>query len=222
VLGAILYLLGWLPKADAGKLAYWIRKSSGVLLAAAAALLLTRNPGLAVLAGMLAYSVMQKTGWFPGSGGQPRMGSISTVRTSYLEMSLDHATGAMSGRALKGRYAGREFSSFTVSERAGYLAELSGNDTQGAQLFEAYLDRTSPGWDSGAQASAGQASGRGRGMGIEEAYLVLGLSPGASRADIQAAHRNLMKRFHPDQGGSTYLASKVNEAKDVLLKNVKT
>ena len=57
-------------------------------------------------------------------------------------------------------------------------------------------------------------------MGVEEAYLVLGLNPGATRGEIQAAHRSLMKRFHPDQGGSTYLASKVNEAKDVLLKNV--
>jgi DnaJ domain len=213
-------LLGWLPRADAGTLAYWTRKYSWVLFAAGAALILTRNPGLAVLAGMLAYSVTQKTGWLPGWGGQPRMGSISTVRTAYLEISLDHATGAMSGRALKGRFAGRELSSFSALEREGYLAELRASDAQGAQLFEAYLDRISPGWHGGAGASASQR-GPDRGMGIEEAYLVLGLSPGASRADIQAAHRNLMKRFHPDQGGSTYLASKVNEAKDVLLKNVR-
>ena len=214
-------MLGWLPKADAGKLAYWTRKSSGVLFAAAATLILTRNPGLAVLAGMLAYSIMQKTGWFPGGARQARMGSVSTVRTAYLEMSLNHATGAMSGRVLKGRFAGRELASFSAAERVDCLAELRANDSQSAQLFEAYLDRTSPGWDSGASASGGQRGRPERGMGVEEAYLVLGLSPGASRADIQAAHRNLMKRFHPDQGGSTYLAAKVNEAKEVLLKNVK-
>ena len=58
-------------------------------------------------------------------------------------------------------------------------------------------------------------------MTVDEAYLVLGLNRGATRDDVQAAHRNLMKRFHPDQGGTTYLASQVNEAKDVLLKHIK-
>ena len=58
-------------------------------------------------------------------------------------------------------------------------------------------------------------------MTIEEAYLVLGLNPGATREEIKAAHRNLIRRSHPDQGGTAYLAAKVNAAKDVLLKNVK-
>lgn len=220
-LGALLYLLGWLPTANAGKAAYWIRKSSGVLLAAGAALILTRNLGLAVLAGMLTYSFMQRTGWFPGSARQTRTGSVSTVRTAYLEISLDHALGAMSGQLLKGAFAGRKLSGLTPAERAACLAELRAKDGQAAQLFEAYLDRTSPGWEGGGGGAGARGNVPPRGMGAEEAYLVLGLDPGASRQEIQAAHRNLMKQFHPDQGGSTYLAAKVNEAKDVLLKNVK-
>ena len=58
-------------------------------------------------------------------------------------------------------------------------------------------------------------------MPLEEAYLILGLSPGVRRDDVFAAYRNLIKRLHPDQGGTSYLASRVNEAKDVLLKHVK-
>jgi hypothetical protein len=54
-------------------------------------------------------------------------------------------------------------------------------------------------------------------MSRAEALKVLGLSEGASEDDIRAAHRRLILQNHPDKGGSDYLASKVNEAKDVLL-----
>jgi hypothetical protein len=219
-LGVILYLLGWVTKAEAGRLAAWIRKSSTILVVSGVTLVFTRNLGLAIMAGMITYSIMARTGWYPGKrrGGSS---AASGVRTPYLEMSLDHTSGGISGRVLQGRFAGRALSEFTPAERMSFLGELRANDAQGAQLFEAYLERNFPGWNTGGEESGPRTGTASRGMTVDEAYLVLGLSRGATRDDVHTAHRNLMKRFHPDQGGTTYIASQVNEAKDVLLKHIK-
>jgi hypothetical protein len=93
---------------------------------------------------------------------------------------------------------------------------------QPRDLFAAYFDRRAPGWreytQGDAGASAGQRTPSGGKMTEEEAYQILGIQPGASADEITRAHRTLIKKLHPDQGGTTYLAARVNEAKDVLLR----
>jgi hypothetical protein len=151
------------------------------------------------------------------SGGQK-----SGVRTDTLEMVLDHDSGRMEGRCLKGRYAGLDLSSLRDAEVINLLEEIGDTDTQGAALLEAYLDRRCKRWRERRSAGGTKEEPRqqhdqtGR-MSRNEAYDVLGLKPGATEAEIRGAHRRLMMKLHPDQGGSTYLASRINQAKDVLL-----
>jgi hypothetical protein len=146
-------------------------------------------------------------------------GQKSGVRTAALEMALDHDSGRMEGRCLKGRFAGRELSSLVERELLQLLDELRTTDPQGAVLEEAYLDRRCGGWRDRKTESREKAkrSSRGASMTVNEAYDVLGLRPGAKEEHIRTAHRRLMMKFHPDQGGSTYLAARINAAKEVLL-----
>lgn len=173
-------------------------------------------------AGLLGWSPFGTSGFSSigglFGGGQRSSGQNSRVRSPFLDMSLDHDSGELSGTIVAGEHAGRSLGEFNLAE---LLAMAPAFDAESVALLESYLDRRFPAWRQNAQGdgTGGQrraaASGK---MTAEEAYQILGLQPGAGRDDITRAHRALMKKLHPDQGGSTYLAARVNEAKDTLLR----
>lgn len=165
----------------------------------------------------------------------PSQGQSSGIRTRFLHMHLDHDTGTMSGEVVDGPYRGRQLDGMTLAELADLLTRCRTEDAQSAAVLEAFLDRNRPDWraqaeeagsdgsrtdaGSGPRDGAGEGGGRGSAnMTRDEAYEILGLEPGASPEAIREAHRRLMLKLHPDQGGSTYLAAKINQAKDLLLK----
>ncbi|HTV70096.1 MAG TPA: DnaJ domain-containing protein [Rhizobiaceae bacterium] len=146
-------------------------------------------------------------------------GKKSAVRTAALEMELDHDSGGLEGMVLAGRYEGRMLGKMSMDDLIRLRAELTG-DSESLQLLETYLDSNFPVWRDDAKAHEGGRLGGAPGSGPmtkQEAYKVLGLEAGASATDIRKAHRRLMQRLHPDLGGSSFLAARINEAKDVLL-----
>jgi DnaJ domain len=164
-------------------------------------------------------------GWLPwsmpgfGARTRKRTGQVSRVRSAFVEMELEHDTGAMHGHIVAGPHAGTALDALDAVTLIGLLVEI---DEESRSLLMAYLDRREPGWREHAQGDTAARTGRpardsGK-MTEEEAYQILGVQPGASAEEIGRAHRSLMKKLHPDQGGSTYLAARVNEAKEVLLR----
>ena len=158
-----------------------------------------------------------------GSAGTESSSGASEVDSVFLKMRLDHGTGAMGGEVKRGRFQGRRLADLALADLLLLLAEVQA-DPDSLGLLEAYLDRAHPDWREAAGAERGsQAPSPQTAMTAEEAYRILGISPGPggtppSTAEIKAAYRRLMGQLHPDHGGSDYLAAKVNQAKDFLLK----
>lgn len=155
---------------------------------------------------------------FPWTRRTP--GQRSTVRTRLLVMELDHDTGAIDGEVLAPPWTGRRLSELNARELQELLETCRGEADQSATLLEAYLDHAHPDWRSEGSEAGEQPSTAPASSGVmtpDEARAVLGVGRDASDAEVRAAHRRLMKTSHPDHGGTDYLATKINQAKDVLL-----
>ncbi len=222
ILVAALWVLGVVSKIDP-KIGARIMKASGGLLSLGMAVFLGLRGeiGVAMMLGAFGLGLL---GWLPfGPAGfsartQKSTGKVSQVRSAFFEMELDHDSGAMRGRVVAGRHQGAELESLDVKTLVDMLAEV---DDESRALLMAYLDRRDAGWGEHAQgdAAAGRPTASSGKMSEQEAYQILGVEAGASARDITRAHRALMKKFHPDQGGSTYLAARINEAKEILTRS---
>jgi len=237
----IVILLRWYANADPAAIKRslkWIAICGFGLIAIFLALTGRLAAAFGVIMGIFAFGwrlfnmfsmFRQVSGLFGGMGGfggfssgaQASPGQASQVETRVLRMTLDHDTGNMDGDVLEGQFAGRRLSAMPLEDLVDLRAEAMGDaDTIG--LLEAYLDRAHIGWretaqdDDSAETGTHQSSGP---MTREEAYRVLGLEPDADAKAVKAAYRALMSKVHPDKGGSPYLAAKINEAKDLLLKS---
>jgi hypothetical protein len=161
----------------------------------------------------------------PGGAGRagPSPGQSSNVESRYLRMTLDHDSGAMAGEVIDGRYAGRALGDLSFENLLDLHRECAQGDPQSTQLLEAYLERNfGADWAARGGGEAGRTGSTGRGgsgaaMSIEEAREILGVGADANNDEIKEAHHRLMQKLHPDHGGSTYLAGKINRAKEVLL-----
>ena len=223
---AALAVLLWMAQkylqADPRKLAAMAKPAAGTAVLGFAGFLALR--GQYAIAAPLAFVGFGLLGWMPfgpagfGARTQKSTGQVSRVRSAFLEMELDHDTGAMRGVFLAGPRQGTRLDALDVDTLIGLFGEI---DEESRALLAAYLDRRDAGWREHAQAdaAAGRSSAPRGPMTHEEAYQILGLERGASTEDIVGAHRTLMKKLHPDLGGTNYLAARVNEAKDTLLRN---
>jgi len=223
VLVLLFFAAKWFSKADPKQATRVLRYvGGGAALLLAVFLLMRGQIGAALSIGLLGLGVLGYVSLWPARFGgrtQKSTGRVSRVRTAFLEMELEHESGAMRGRVLNGKHQGASLDELDVKMLIGLLGEI---DEDSRPLLTAYLDRREPHWrehsaddDTGENRSHIRRNGK---MTDEEAYQILGIRPGATAEEIAGAYRSLIKKLHPDQGGSAYLAAQINRAKEVLLR----
>jgi hypothetical protein len=216
-IAGLFWFLVTTPPASILRLLRW---GLAVILVLVAVYLLATGRGALDLPLALLLFFLRSGGSMPGVGlfrrvrawlgGGPAAPSAA-IKTQWLRMVLDRESGALDGEVLTGQFAGVPLGQLSLEQLRALLAECAPIDEQSARLLETYLDRTHPDWRDQPQPSpAGQ-------MSRSEAFHVLGLAADAGPEQIREAHHRLLLKLHPDLGGSDYLASQINRARDVLL-----
>jgi hypothetical protein len=224
VLAVVALGIAWFLRANPSSLARGMRMVLVVLGAIAVGGMLIFGlrflpsllPELFGLAGLVITGLIARALRNRPSGGfsSPGTGRRTEVRTTFLQAWIDHGTGDVGGTVLTGRFAGRALDRLSDSELLD-LHEECRNDADSLRVMEAYLDRRlNVDWRTARQPPP---RGPRSDMTRAEALAVLGLAEGASEEEIKAAHRRLIRRTHPDAGGTADLAARINRAKDVLV-----
>ncbi len=175
------------------------------------------HPLGALFAGLLAFlkiGLNLLIRWFPlfarlygANAAQPR-----TLKSAIIEVRITFSSGEVSGRVLDGPSAGKNLDSLTEQELEELLTYCRSKDKKSTYLLQMYLARRFQNTNN--HKSAPNQNGA---MSVEEAAEILGVPPNADKDEINQAHRRLIGRVHPDKGGSDYLASLLNNARDLML-----
>lgn len=230
---ALVYLGSLFVSGNIRQLVRTLRWIVGGSLMAGAALLGMRGQlmiGSFLAAGAMSVLMRGRLGPIDFGAGMSSPNNASTVSSRFFAMRLEHETGRVEGRVRAGHFSGRDLAELSAEECWALYDEVL-DDADSLALLHSWLDANRSGWqdyfasefgmatEDGPQADAPGGSQAGSAVSsAAEAYEILGLEPDATPEDIRAAHRNLMKKMHPDAGGSAFLAARINQAKDLLLK----
>ncbi len=178
----------------------------------------------------LLHSLARRYGLFQngifGAAGMNKANNRSTVTSAVLKMTLDHQSGDLDGEVLLGDFSGKKLSELTELQLQSLLVFCNSSDQESVDLLQAYIERRfGEQWQGERQNQHGDGVENGSAnagfadyMDENEALAILGLETGADKKAVIDAHRKLMQKLHPDRGGNDYLAAKINQAKEYLLK----
>ena len=147
-----------------------------------------------------------------GVAGGFGLGRKRSLKTQWLEISIDFSSKKLSGKVLKGQFLDSHLDAMTQSDLEKLLGECK-EDSKSVYLLQAYMNQR---FQQRAHGSSAHNSSHAS-MSEDEALEILGLEASPTQEEIKTAHKKLMQKLHPDRGGNDFLASLLNRARDQLL-----
>lgn len=142
-------------------------------------------------------------------------GGVASFQTEHLNVKVHIQSGTVSGDIINGPHSGRDLDDLSSSELNELESYYQDIDKKSYYLIRLKLKR-------GSQEQSNQAQPPSFGTpSREEALQILGLAGEPEESEIKTAHKKLINRVHPDKGGNDFLASRINQARDVLLNSKK-
>ena len=240
ILCALYWLAKWFIRTPPKQVAKRF-KQSALIIVAALLMVMALTGKLHWLFGLLAglmpfaqrlFALLRGYQMFKNMAGQFQKKTTtpqqSTITTTLLKMTLDHDSGELSGIVLNGQFRGQQLNDMPLEMLTTLLADCRVQDEESTTLLETYLDRRfGEQWREQFEQPAGSQSHHqyqsdSANMAINEAYEILGLSADATTEDVKTAHKRLIQKLHPDRGGSAYLATKINKAKEILMDHLQS
>ena len=142
----------------------------------------------------------------------------SSIQTNHLSATLDHGSGHIDGKIIEGPHKGWLLSELSIMQLEDLLTHYQTEDEESAELLEAYIDQRRQQADQNTEQQRTANRAASDQSARAEALAILGLDEGSTEEEVVSAHRSLIQKLHPDRGGNDFLAAKINQAKDILLK----
>ena len=209
------------PKDQRKKVLRTVLVYGGIGLVALLVLTGKLNPAIAAVGALIPLAQRAFSTWklFRNVAGGSNT-SQSALRSRHHHVIVEHETGRVDGKIDAGPRVGQCLNELTPDQLVELMDFYSVSDAQSSSLLQAYLDQRVRGWRERYNRAGAPPENGGEcetTMTRKEASEILGVPLGASRDSILLAHKRLIQKLHPDRGGSSYLASKVNLARSKLL-----
>lgn len=155
-----------------------------------------------------------------GQGTTAQYAGSAKISSKFITLTLSTDDGSMIGEITRGPLQAQSLERLSLKDYTQLLNHYNATDKDSEQLLMAYLDHGYKGWREELMLDPefrSTTTGGSAPLSTNQALSILGLAANVKEQEIKYAHRQLMKKFHPDQGGSPFIAAKINMAKDKLL-----